>query len=309
MKKLLTLLAIVFCLDAGAQCPVTATAEYSIICNGMTDVLVASGATSCTWQPTTNRVNTSITGDTIEVLPTSNTIYTVTGTTGTCTATNTVAITVNNCTTPIPVLSLSAHTICVGHCIIYSDSTQYTSTKPLTYTFVFVGGASPQGHIYPPAGNSFVSGDTLFCTTTGSTPLNPIKVCYYVNSALNENDTTHHVFGYFPVTEIVANGLGQTSSLIDSVKVSGCAGIEQYNINNNMSVYPNPATTSLQVSLAGNSANSTLVITDMLGNTVKQVSVSSQQVLINVADLSEGVYNVSIISNEGAMNKRVVIVR
>jgi gliding motility-associated-like protein len=84
---------------------------------------------------------------------------------------------------------------------------------------VFVGADQPHGHIYPPSGNSSVSGDTLFYTTTGSAPLNPFKVCYYVNSKLNENDTAHQVFGYYPVTEIVMNGAGQDSILIDSIQV------------------------------------------------------------------------------------------
>jgi hypothetical protein len=94
---------------------------------------------------------------------------------------------------------------------------------------------------------------------------------------------------------------------------NGCpiavAGIEQYNTNDNVSIYPNPATTSLQVSLAGTSEGSTLVITDMLGNAVKQLAVNSNQLSINVSELNEGIYNISISNKEGTINKRVVIVK
>ncbi len=210
------------------------TSEYSIICFGQNDVLTAYPQNPpqlpnktpyyYTWGALSggpaNVVDISPSGDTVLVAPTQNTIYTV-SVHGVCVLNNVAqaSIQVNQCTTPIPVLTLSTHTICVGHCITYKDSTQYTSTKPLTYTFVFVGADQPHGHIYPPSGNSSVSGDTLFYTTTGSAPLNPFKVCYYVNSKLNENDTAHQVFGYYPVTEIVMNGAGQDSILIDSIQV------------------------------------------------------------------------------------------
>ncbi|HEX7413644.1 MAG TPA: T9SS type A sorting domain-containing protein [Bacteroidia bacterium] len=100
---------------------------------------------------------------------------------------------------------------------------------------------------------------------------------------------------------------------------NGCAvaGIQQVaGINEQVTVYPNPASSSLQVTFSGNigqvtgSNNQvTLLITDMLGNTVKQVSIKSNQVSINVVDLNEGVYTISISSNVGVVNKRVVIVR
>jgi hypothetical protein len=43
------------------------------------------------------------------------------------------------------------------------------------------------------------------------------------------------------------------------------------------------------------------------GKIVKQLSVNSNKLSINVADLANGIYNLSIISNEGVVNKRVVI--
>ncbi|MHB8261482.1 MAG: T9SS type A sorting domain-containing protein [Bacteroidia bacterium] len=56
------------------------------------------------------------------------------------------------------------------------------------------------------------------------------------------------------------------------------------------------------------------VNTDMLGNTVKQFIIyndpeGAPPFQISTADLSEGVYIISISSNEGVMNKRVVIVK
>ncbi|HEX7412894.1 MAG TPA: T9SS type A sorting domain-containing protein, partial [Bacteroidia bacterium] len=86
-------------------------------------------------------------------------------------------------------------------------------------------------------------------------------------------------------------------------------GIQQYANSNEVSIYPNPASSSLQVTSSGNIQNTTLQITDMLGNTVKQSIIYNPTSIISVADLSEGIYNISISSNEGVVNKRVVIVR
>ena len=88
----------------------------------------------------------------------------------------------------------------------------------------------------------------------------------------------------------------------------GVAGIEQIaNINEEVSIYPNPTKDMLNVVVPH--LGSTILITDIIGNTVKQVAVNSNQLSINVADLNEGVYNVSISNGAGVINKRVVIVR
>ena len=60
---------------------------------------------------------------------------------------------------------------------------------------------------------------------------------------------------------------------IDSLCLANyTTAIKKYDLNNEITIYPNPAKNNLQVLLAGSTANNTLVITDMLGNTVKQVS-------------------------------------
>ncbi|HEX7413431.1 MAG TPA: T9SS type A sorting domain-containing protein, partial [Bacteroidia bacterium] len=95
---------------------------------------------------------------------------------------------------------------------------------------------------------------------------------------------------------------------------NSCAttSIAQFANSNEVSLYPNPAKDVLNVEcLMVN--ETTLQITDMLGNIVMQHTYSppseGQGEAINVADLAEGIYNISISSNEGVVNKRVVIVR
>jgi hypothetical protein len=92
---------------------------------------------------------------------------------------------------------------------------------------------------------------------------------------------------------------------------NGCAvaGLEQYNINNNVSVYPNPAKDVLNVECLMLNENTSAIITDMLGNSIYHSTFTTQHNKINVADLNEGVYNLSITTHEGEVNKRAVIVR
>ena len=92
--------------------------------------------------------------------------------------------------------------------------------------------------------------------------------------------------------------------------IGATTGISQYsNLNTQISVSPNPASSSLQVSLSGNSQGSTLVITDMLGKTVKQENIKTEKTIIDVSDLAEGVYNISLSGSIGIVNKKVVIVK
>jgi len=194
----------------------TITSEFDIICNSQKNQFIAypqngqlnnSIPYHYSWKPQPV-VSTSVTGDTVVVQPSSSTVYTLT-VYGTCVKHNIVThgITVNNCIPPIAGFTQSNDTICVNHCIIFKDTTQLHSTKPLFYTWVFPGGS-----IIAPAGASITGGDTLLYAMTDNQPLKPVKVCYHINSSLNNN-------GYYPIIETVKNGLNQTSSYTDSIIV------------------------------------------------------------------------------------------
>ena len=116
---------------------------------------------------------------------------------------------------------------------------------------------------------------------------------------------TYRLAGGFNTNAVFAKSHSNTFK-----QVGQTTGIFQTSgLNSQISVYPNPANTVLQVSFLGNIESSTLVMTDMLGNTVKKIPFTSQHLTINITDLSEGVYNIIIASNEGTVNKKVVIVR
>ena len=195
------------------------SSEYGIICLGQTNQFIAypqnntlNNSYSYSWQPSLSVQSSSIDGDTVVVVPTpsvglAGVIYTLT-VNGTCVKHNTATydITVNYCIAPTADFSLNTHAICRQHCITFKDSTQYISTKPLTYTVVFVGGAI--GNV--PTG-TVVGGNTLLYSITDSIPFPPVHVCYSTNSINNHHppDANHpsgYNSDYFPITETVTSG-------------------------------------------------------------------------------------------------------
>ena len=215
---------------------VAISTEYDIICSGQKDQLIAyfpnntniNPVYQYSWTPAPFS-SISVTGDTVVAQPTilppaTGVIYTV-FVRGICVKHNTAtaSIVVNTCTPPKTNFTESTDTICTGHCITFKDLTQNNSTKPLFYSWVFAGASAGNGHIYNPPG-SVLHGDTVVYDMTNNKPLPSFKVCYYVNSGLNN-------YGTYPVIETVTNGIGQTSTKTDSVTVfpgpRANAGIDQ----------------------------------------------------------------------------------
>jgi hypothetical protein len=88
------------------------------------------------------------------------------------------------------------------------------------------------------------------------------------------------------------------------------SGISQILYNKSqISVYPNPTSAILNIECLTANENSTIQITDMLGNIVKQIPFNTQHITFNISDLAEGVYTISIINNLGMLNKKIIIVR
>jgi sugar lactone lactonase YvrE len=87
----------------------------------------------------------------------------------------------------------------------------------------------------------------------------------------------------------------------------GQAGIQQVtNINDEVIVYPNPAATSIQVSLAGNSEDAMLVIRDMLGNVVYHSTTNAQYDRIPIAELTSGMYIIEVSNSKGTAFKKFI---
>ncbi|MHB8260767.1 MAG: T9SS type A sorting domain-containing protein [Bacteroidia bacterium] len=129
-----------------------------------------------------------------------------------------------------------------------------------------------------------------------------------MNSNVQAMDIYHNTLYIGGIFTIAA---GTSANHIASY--SSPAGIQPFGIQNSEStinVYPNPANTIMNVELGimNGIQNTTLIITDMLGNTVKQLIIHHSSLIIDISDLAEGVYNFQIsTSSNSLINKRVVI--
>ncbi len=101
--------------------------------------------------------------------------------------------------------------------------------------------------------------------------------------------------------------IDEESNHICKVTNVGQAGIQQVtNINDEVIVYPNPAATSIQVSLAGNSENTIIVIRDMLGNAVYHSTTNAQHDRIPIAELTSGMYIIEVSNSKGTAFKKFI---
>lgn len=322
---------------------INVTASPNTICIGNTTTLTASGATSYTWG--VGGVNTA----TNIVNPVTTTVYMVTGTTGTCTTTNTITVFVRDSLHFIAVSP--SPEMCNGHSSNL-NATGVGGDSLLTYTW-YPGSLVGQNiSVHPNTTTQYTVVLTDACGTpsvssTVQVTIDPIPTLSFVATPDSGCAPLIASFTAVGVSGILANswnwffGDGTSSSgiatafhtyntpgtyfvhltattiqncpdsgTIVSLSVTNCAGISQISgLNSNISVYPNPTSSVLHVEYEMANEKSTLVLTDMLGNTVKQVPCNTQHITLNITDFSEGIYNLSISGTAGVVNKRVVIVR
>ena len=84
-------------------------------------------------------------------------------------------------------------------------------------------------------------------------------------------------------------------------------GIEQYNVAELVTISPNPNNGNFTVEVSGNQKQ-TLQLFDINGRLVLTQTMQNKTT-IDVSNFNAGVYNLSLISNEGVVNKRVIIVK
>ena len=127
-------------------------------------------------------------------------------------------------------------------------------------------------------------------------------------NSINILDINPNPYNCLPNHIAVMNSTELAMPLCAAGNSNGCpvtTGIEQYTSSNEVSLYPNPASTNLTLTLSKGEGIARVNIYDVLGNEV----ISTKEKEIDVSGLSEGVYTLSLITNAGVVNKRVVIVR
>lgn len=152
---------------------ITVTASMDVtVCAGTSTLLSATGATTYSWTPAASLSNATISNPL--ATPSATTTYTVTGTSGGCTDTDDVVVTVN----PIPTVTATpVSSICAG------SSANLNASGAMTYSWSPSTGLSASNISNPvasPAGTTTytVTGTTDNCTDTATVvvTVNPIPV-------------------------------------------------------------------------------------------------------------------------------------
>ena len=92
---------------------------------------------------------------------------------------------------------------------------------------------------------------------------------------------------------------------IDDLTIEVPASSDSF-ITNSISVYPNPATSIVNLSSKDSLTFENVTIVDVNGRSVKTFVVNQTQTKINVSDLTSGIYFLNIETNEGSTVKKFI---
>ncbi len=300
---------------------ITLLANKSLVCSGDPVDITASGATTYTWSNSSN--NNSIT-----VNPTSNSIYTVTGSTSGCSTTETIAISVF-----IPTLSISGNTaVCSG------GSATLSASQANTYNWS--NGFTTAGILVTPSVNTIYSLTALTtsagvnCPSAASIQVNVLPnptvtavasrsaMCKGESNSVSASGATSYSWSTgastasfavtsslvttynYSVVGIGSNACSGTASV--QVKVNACTGLNELSQNNDaLIVYPNPSAGDFKIQ---SQQAIELKLMNALGQLVQNLKLDeSNHFEMHVSGLSNGVYFVSGISHEKEINQKIVV--
>ncbi len=76
---------------------------------------------------------------------------------------------------------------------------------------------------------------------------------------------------------------------------------------NEVSIYPNPFSTQTIISFQKEQKNTTVKVTDQLGKEIKNINFSGRQVVIEKGDMKPGIYLLTITTQAGVENRKIVV--
>ncbi len=275
------------------------------ICNTLQGVLTASGSDFYLW-------NNGATASTNTISPSSSTTVSVVGTTlNGCKDSTSVPVTVIN---NVSIIITGADTICQGQTTVINANvvgattyswntgatTQSISVSPAS-TFIYIITASNPGCSGSKLHQLYVklmpvinfSVNTPMCINAGTNTLTATPLGgTYLGAGVSGNTFDPSVgAGTYSVTYQVTGTNGCSASSTQTVEVDLCAGInEQQQVNNGMSIYPNPSQGNFFIQ-SSEHLKSVLVV-DYTGKQVKLIEFASPgEAHINLSGFSAGIYS------------------
>ncbi len=207
---------------------------------------------------------------------------------------------------------------------LYGDCSREVIQTTNAWAAVGVGGVSP---------NLFcvsITGPTLVCTS-GMTPH------YFASAIYNGTPVSGLIYTWTPPTdwawstyggdELVATGVGaagvktlmvgaeymgipDNASLSVTVYQSNCTRLaDEENLAFDVNAYPNPTTGLLYYDIANYAENSILEVRDMQGAVVKQFNVSNASGVLDLSDLTSGMYLLNLTDQFSSTTQHIQVIR
>lgn len=280
----------------------------NLFCQGDTGVLTAGGANTFTWQPG------NFMGSSYSINPQTSTIYTLTGTNGTCTSSTSIGVSV----TPSPTLTIisTPTTICAGN-----EST-LSVFGASTYTWINTGQSFSVVAVNPTITTLYtVVGTSLGCSSTQTAQVfvyaNSLQVmsdrsviCLGESATITANGALTYTWStsqngaqivvspsvttFFTLSSTDINNCLNQSTI--SIQVSECVNIPESLTQLKISVFPNPADRDLAVDTESDGIR--IIFYNSLGQMVREVSILKAHETIDVSELNVGMYSLNILQNE-----------
>ena len=286
------------------------TANSGSICNGQNFTISPSGANTYTIQ-----------GGNAVVSPSVNSSYTVSGTsTAGCISASAAVATVTVYT--LPQISVNSGTICNSQSFTlvpigantYTISGGNTIISPSITTSYSVTGTSTAGCISASAAVATVSvnqnpilsitGNTLLCTgETGTITVSGANAYAWSNGATSTSITINNTPNTYNYTVTGTGTNSCTASTTVQVLINACTSIAQ-NQNKYLDIYPNPASSLLNIGASDQAIGKTLKIFDAQSKLIQVLVLKTNNVL-QLSDWAKGIYLIQV--SELGISKRIVI--
>ncbi|MHB8259903.1 MAG: T9SS type A sorting domain-containing protein [Bacteroidia bacterium] len=193
------------------------------------------------------------------------------------------------------------------------------TSEQLLYDFTMLVGDTVKGFISSATGTTVSIVQSIDSVLVGSTYRKRwnINTCYFiyliegVGSTYGLIEPSPGCTVDFPSDSITCfkqNGLALYPNTATNCQLITSVNSIDKN-SNQITIYPNPANGIINVKLGIMNETATIEIYNTIGECVHRQIVKSSNSQIDVSDLSEGVYNISLQSKEGTINKRIVIVK
>lgn len=226
----------------------TVAVNNPTICTGGTATITASGATSYSW-------STGSTASSINPTPASTTVYTVTGTTGSCTNVKTATVAV----APAPTVAVNSATICSGNAANLTASGASTYSWNTGATTASIAVTPTTNTTYTVTGANGTCTDvkvaTVFVNLTPTVTVNSPTICTGNTATLTASGATTYSWN----TGSTASSINVTPAVttvytITGTNVGGCTNVK----TSTVTVAPAPTVAVNAATIcAGSSANLT----------------------------------------------------